>query len=300
MQMTPVIAVHMSAALLALPVGAVALWARRTRAQHPRLHRAFGHAFATLIVVAALSALFIRDRTLPNIAGYTPIHLFVPLALGALFFGIRKALQGRIAAHRRFMQGLYAGTALAGVFALLPQRYLGQRVWNDLGPVLVHTPTWVWGLLAALLVVGALQLRERRVGLVRATLLPLGMTAFSLWGTLSASDGMGLMALATVWMVSAGAVALPLASAPLEGSYDAASRTYLLRGSATPLLLILALFVVKYAAGVQLALDPSRIHDLGRALGLAALYGGFSGAFLGRAARLWRLALPPSLAAAAA
>ena len=300
MQMTPVLAVHMSAALLALPAGAVALWARRTRTQRPRLHRAFGHAFATLIVVTALSAMFIRDRALPNIAGYTPIHLFVPLALGALFFGILKGLQGRIAAHRRFMQGLYAGTALAGAFALLPQRYLGQRVWTVLGPVLVHTPIWVWGLLAALIAIGALQLRERRVGLVRATLLPLGMTAFSLWGTLSASDGMGLMALGTVWMMAAGAVALPLAPGPVEGSYDAGTRTFALRGSATPLLLIVCLFLVKYAAGVQLALDPARIHDLGRALGLAALYGGFSGAFLGRAARLWRLALPPSLAAAAA
>lgn len=41
MQMTPVIAVHMTAALLAVAIGPVALWARRSQAQRPRLHRAF-------------------------------------------------------------------------------------------------------------------------------------------------------------------------------------------------------------------------------------------------------------------
>ena len=42
MQITPVIAIHMAAALAALAIGPLAVWARRTRTQRPRRHRAAG------------------------------------------------------------------------------------------------------------------------------------------------------------------------------------------------------------------------------------------------------------------
>ena len=83
MQLTPVIAIHMSAAIGALLLGPVALWARKGRLQRPRLHRAFGYAWVTLMIVTAVSAIFIRDFKLPNLAGYTPIHLLVPFSLGS-------------------------------------------------------------------------------------------------------------------------------------------------------------------------------------------------------------------------
>ena len=79
MQLTPTIAVHMTAALGALVLGPVALWARRGAQQRPRLHRAAGYAWVTLMIVAAVSALFIRDFRLPNVLGYTPIHLLIPI-----------------------------------------------------------------------------------------------------------------------------------------------------------------------------------------------------------------------------
>lgn len=53
MQLTPIVAVHMTAALGALATGPVALWARRSRTQHPKLHRAFGYAWVTLMIVTA-------------------------------------------------------------------------------------------------------------------------------------------------------------------------------------------------------------------------------------------------------
>ncbi|MEX1168290.1 MAG: DUF2306 domain-containing protein [Hydrogenophaga sp.] len=138
MQMSPVIAIHLSAALGALAIGPVALWARRghqakvTATQQPRLHRAAGYTWVTLMLIAALSAMFIRDDRLPNIAGYTPIHLLVPVTLTSLFFGFRRLLQGNISAHRSWMRSLYFSACLgAGVFTLLPQRYLGQLVWGQ-------------------------------------------------------------------------------------------------------------------------------------------------------------------------
>ncbi len=135
MEMSPVIAVHMTAALGALATGPVALWARRagTR-QRPRLHRAFGYAWVTLMLVSAISALFIRDFSLPNLAGYTPIHLLVPVTLIGLFGAFWKLAHGNIAGHRTVMRNLYIGACLvAGAFTLLPQRYLGQLVWGGLG-----------------------------------------------------------------------------------------------------------------------------------------------------------------------
>jgi uncharacterized membrane protein len=132
--MTPVIAVHMTAALLAVATGPVALWARRGREQRPRLHRAFGYAWVTLMLVTAVSALFIRDFEKPNLAGYTVIHLLVPVTLSLLFLAFWMLARRNIAGHRKVMQKLYIGACVvAGAFTLVPQRYLGQVVWGALG-----------------------------------------------------------------------------------------------------------------------------------------------------------------------
>jgi uncharacterized membrane protein len=132
--MTPVIAVHMTAALGALATGPVALWARRGRTQRPKLHRAFGYAWVTLMVITAVSAIFIRDWSLPNLAGYTPIHLLVPVTFVSLFGAFWKLARGNVAGHKKVMQLLYVGACVvAGGFTLLPQRYLGQLVWGSLG-----------------------------------------------------------------------------------------------------------------------------------------------------------------------
>ncbi|NBW50983.1 MAG: DUF2306 domain-containing protein [Betaproteobacteria bacterium] len=132
MQLTPVIAIHMTAALAALVIGPVALWARKGRVQRTRLHRAAGYAWVTLMLATAISALFIRDYLQFNIAGYTWIHLFVPLTLAGLFGAFRALYLKDISRHQKIMQGLYFGACIgAGAFTLLPGRYLGQLVWGQ-------------------------------------------------------------------------------------------------------------------------------------------------------------------------
>ena len=132
MQLTPVIAIHMTAALAALVIGPIAIWARRGRLQRTGLHRAAGYAWVTLMLATALSALFIRDYLQFNLAGFTWIHLFVPLVLFGLVGAFRALFQGDIALHRKRMQGLYMGGCVgAGLFTLLPGRYLGQLVWGQ-------------------------------------------------------------------------------------------------------------------------------------------------------------------------
>lgn len=128
----PAIAIHLTASLGALVLGPVALWARRAGAAHPRLHRAAGYAWVTLMVASALSALAIRDYRLPNIAGYTPIHLLVPVTLFGLFGAFWFLAQKNIAGHRKAMRGLYFQACIgAGLFTLLPSRFLGQLVWGQ-------------------------------------------------------------------------------------------------------------------------------------------------------------------------
>jgi uncharacterized membrane protein len=131
MQLTPLIAIHMTSAALAVAVGPLALWARLRLRQRPRLHRAFGYAWVTLMLLTASTAIFIRDYHYPNVSGYTLIHLLVPATYGSLIAAFVALARGNVPMHRGFMIGLYAGACLiAGAFTLLPSRYLGSLLWG--------------------------------------------------------------------------------------------------------------------------------------------------------------------------
>jgi uncharacterized membrane protein len=130
--LSPSVIVHLFAASAALALGPFALWARLGARQRPRLHRAFGYAWVTLMLATAVSALFIRDYLVPNLAGYTWIHLFVPATFFGLFGAFRCLAQGNVNAHRKAMIGVYFGACVvAGGFTLLPSRYLGNLLWSQ-------------------------------------------------------------------------------------------------------------------------------------------------------------------------
>ena len=132
MQFTALIAVHMTAAIGAVILGPFALWARMGSVQRPWLHRAIGYAYATLMLLAATSACFIRDFNLPNILGFTAIHLLIPVTLISLWVAFRALAKKDFVTHRITMQSLYVSACLiAGGFTLLPSRYLGNLVWRE-------------------------------------------------------------------------------------------------------------------------------------------------------------------------
>jgi uncharacterized membrane protein len=132
MILTPIVAVHMTAALLATALGPVALWARISARQRPVLHRAFGYAWVTLMLVTAVSAMFIRSTLSFSIAGFSPIHLLIPFTLINLFMAFWALSRGDIQRHRLHMQGVYFGACvIAGFFTLVPGRYLGDLIWHD-------------------------------------------------------------------------------------------------------------------------------------------------------------------------
>lgn len=123
----PLVALHLAAALAALLLGLVILYGRKGSGTH----RWMGWSWVALMTLTTATAVFLRDERLPNIAGFTPIHLFVLLVAWHLPRGVWFARQGRIEAHRATMRGLYKGGCLAaGAFAFLPGRFLGDLLWT--------------------------------------------------------------------------------------------------------------------------------------------------------------------------
>lgn len=126
-QTRPLIALHLTAALLALTVGAVVLARRKGTVDH----KALGWFWVVLMTSTALSSAFIRDYRLPNLYGYTPIHLFTISTALALPYAIVQIRRGRVAAHRTTMKGVFiGGCVIAGLFTLLPGRFLGDLLWK--------------------------------------------------------------------------------------------------------------------------------------------------------------------------
>lgn len=170
------------------------------------------------------------------------------------------------------------------------------------GQILSHTPPVVWALLALLVALGLAQTRERRMTVTRATVLPLAMMALSLWGTASLFGHAHLLPVTASWL---GAAAMTFATVgrtapPRAAAFDAATLTLVLPGTWAPLGLMLAVFALRYATNVALALHPELAVDTLFAMGVAIASGLLTGAFGGRSARLWKLieapapALPPA------
>ena len=157
--------------------------------------------------------------------------------------------------------------------------------------ILTHTPTWVFVLFAVLVFFGAKQLVANRVSLTRMTIMPLAMTGLSLYGVVSVFGDSPLSLL--TWLVGA-AVAFTLnfrIPASAQVRYDTVNRSFQLPGSAVPLALFMGIFFTKYAVGISLGMQPSLAHSSSFALTLGGVYGLFSGTFLSRAAKLWRIAM---------
>lgn len=151
-----------------------------------------------------------------------------------------------------------------------------------------YTPPWVWAMLAALVALGLSQWRERRVAPARLFILPGVLLALGLWST---AQSFAAPALALPVWAAAAFVTTTLASRlppPAGVRWDAAAQHLVLPGSALPLVVILAVFGLRYAGSVALALHPAWRADLAVALPMAAAYGAVSGLLVGRALGLRR------------
>jgi fucose 4-O-acetylase-like acetyltransferase len=164
--------------------------------------------------------------------------------------------------------------------------------------IIARTPSWVFALFALLLWLGGRQLWAQSVSLKRAMLMPLAMAALSIYGVLSTFGHLPFALLG--WAATAAAAGGVVLQRPPPAAirYNAASRSFHVPASATPLVLMMGIFFTKYVAGVQVAMHPALANDTAFALATSTLYGAFSGIFAARALRLLKLAMRGNRASA--
>ena len=156
--------------------------------------------------------------------------------------------------------------------------------------ILRRTPSWVFTLLFALVVLGYSQTRDRIVSWRLLPLLPAVMIVLSLYGVLGA---FGLNPLALV------AWALGIAIAAGSGRrlamqrgvvYSVAMRTSSVPGRWWPLARMVFIFLVRYAVAVAVARRLQVVESLAFAGLLSLGYGLLSGVFLARALAIGQVA----------
>ncbi len=115
----PIIQIHAYAAILALLLGAWQFARRKGGAAHRKL----GYLWVGLMVVTAVSSLFIWEIRTWGI--FSPIHLLSVFSLVSVTGAVWMAKQRNFRVHQRWMIGLYVGAlVVAGGFTFVPGRIM--------------------------------------------------------------------------------------------------------------------------------------------------------------------------------
>lgn len=154
--------------------------------------------------------------------------------------------------------------------------------------IVLHTPLFVWGILAFCLFMGVKQSRDQRMSRQRLLLVPAIWTAFGLWGISSAfglqAQNLAAWALGLMLVVAA----LRRVSWPRGARFDGSGGLFFVPGSWVPMVMIMAIFMAKYLVGVSLAMVPQLAQLPAFALGVSLLYGALSGLFVARSISVLR------------
>lgn len=153
--------------------------------------------------------------------------------------------------------------------------------------LLTHTPVWVWCLLAGLVALGLRQSRDQVLPRRRVLLLPAALGA---WACFSAAQAFGgRPATLAAWAAGAGLgwvlnrwLMLPRRVQALPGG------RYAVGGGWSPMVLFLAIFLVRYAVAASLAMAPELASLPTFAACACVLYGLPSGLLAARARRILR------------
>lgn len=109
--------IHVAAVIPAVPLGGYLLASRKGT----KLHKQLGKLWLALMVVTAVSIIFIRGGT-----DFSWIHIFVPITLHGAYKAITTVRKGDIQAHKRHLIGMYLGALMIpGIFSFLPGRFMG-------------------------------------------------------------------------------------------------------------------------------------------------------------------------------
>ena len=274
---SPAIQFHVLTVVPAALIGAAMLMARKGTFAH----RMAGRVWVLLMVLTALSSLFIH--TIRTWGPFSPIHLLSLVVLASAVEIVRTARQRRIARHKRIVKILYfGGLGIAGLFTLWPGRIMHEVVFGDamtagvakpahaatslVSHIAGGAPWWVWPLLAALMLLGLSRARAREMPVWRLMIIPAVLTSLTVihsvtgpWNASSAAAQLaGLLAGAiTGWWSMRAVEAVRLAGNRVR-----------VKGELVSLFAILCIFSVRFSAGTLAAVAP----DIMKMQGVTELY----------------------------
>ena len=108
---------HLFLALIALVIGAINLFSKKGTHKH----KIIGWFWIVFMSYVSISSFWIKEL---NEGQYSWIHLLSIWTLFSLIISIIAIKFGYIKTHRNFMIGTYIGLFIAGVFTLLPGRFI--------------------------------------------------------------------------------------------------------------------------------------------------------------------------------
>jgi uncharacterized membrane protein len=130
--LSPILAIHVCAALLGVVLGPFAIWARLLGRPKPKLHRAFGYAWVTVMLMTATTAIGIQT----NVGrfrwhGYSAIHLLIIVIYVSLFAAFWCLQRGNVRGHKITMIITYVMACLVtGAFTLSPGRFMNAWLFS--------------------------------------------------------------------------------------------------------------------------------------------------------------------------
>ncbi len=148
--------------------------------------------------------------------------------------------------------------------------------------ILRNTPIWVLGILLTLVALGVSMMKTRIVSVKRLTITPVVMIIYSFSSTLLSFGAKPLYSFA--WLTGLAAVLFlgKVFMRTVGVRYLVEEDCFEVPGSIVPLLLMLAIFCLKYAIGVLSVTAPMLVADPETAALLSLIMGMLSGAFLAR------------------
>lgn len=156
-----------------------------------------------------------------------------------------------------------------------------------LAQILAGTPAWVFAVFVALVYLGYIQSRTRRVSARRLAAVPVVLGAFSIYGVHSAFGSQPAAIVA--WALGVGLAFLLNVRfrQPRGVQYIPAEQLYLISGSWIPMALMMTMFWTRYAVTVALTRNAGLAAEVGFVAGVCLLYGLLGGTFFARAARAY-------------
>jgi hypothetical protein len=161
--------------------------------------------------------------------------------------------------------------------------------------IIQNTPVWVFPLIAGVLWLGSLNLRQRMLQIRLLFAFPLVMLVLSVGNSIGTSAPPALALADWIGCAAVGAaIGWSLARRPL--AIDSAARRITLSGSMIPLVVSMAILVLRYTFGYLYARYPELVADPLYALALiagGAILGGVTFGRYGRLALWYRRAVNP-------